>query len=257
MQLKQSFEGLHPWIKGRLIEWDPALKNDPQKLQDIASAVEQDFYALAQKNPQLMKQSMKALEPLMEYIMAKQLEIHTNPRILPNPMQKIRNRCDDLIKALCKDDPELAPPLLKAVHKHDEIENDPKNPNIKAHTDLLTLSLHLKESKDNKQLSPSLVNTLVKDEVLSDADKAIISVYGNRPHMSGANETTITESKPSPFVIQALTKAITLTLANKFDDPSQTRGDEFREVQEINEEKNKSNARSPFNIDKGPTPFDH
>ncbi|HEX2549034.1 MAG TPA: hypothetical protein VHM20_04340 [Gammaproteobacteria bacterium] len=216
---------LRALIQELLLEWEPQLRNDPQKLNNIVLSVEQDFYALAANKPELIYQTTTALQPLMDYLVGKQLELHTHPQFKPNPIKSLQKKCDELINEICKDDKDLELSLKKIVKESVGQAADP-NQGANAVNTLNNLYTVLKYAKEKFTMKPIF-------EFLSDKDKANISIYALNPE-TGSHATTLTKTEPSPHVIEALNDAIKLTAAAKLDAPNQPI-DEFGEVQKQNE----------------------
>lgn len=223
---------LRSFILELLLEWEPQLRNDPQKLNDILMSVEQDFYALAQYKPQLIQQSITDLQPLIAYLLGKQLELHMHPQFKPNPIKSLKKKCDELIEDICGDDKDLEYSLKKFM------KNTEDKPDANGVNHIYNLYTVLKLSKEIFSLKPVF-------EFLSDKDKANISYYAMNPE-TGSHSTTLVKTESSPHVILALTKAIELTIASKLESPNQPI-DEFGEIQ-------KQNRAHPTPFHTKPTP---
>jgi hypothetical protein len=244
-------KGLNEFIKELLLEWDPKLATDPIKLKELQETIVQDFYAVAQTNPELLKQSPTALEPLLQFLTAKRLELHSTPALKPNPQQTIGKKCDELIKEICGNDDILEKELRQIVKENMQKSYDPANPHPKATPTLMNLFLLLKTIKngDKNNLKP-----LRKFAELSEADRANIAVYHQKPDAPGSYQTTVTRTEPSPFVVQSLSNpAILLTVGAKMRAPNQAI-DEADEIAAQNKEQQK--YRTPFDAAKKPTPYD-
>lgn len=227
-----------------LMELEPSLRNDPQKLNNIMMAIEQDFYALAQKRSDLVYQTVSALQPLVQYLAGKQLELHMAPhlKMKPDPMKSLAKSCDDLINEICADDEQLKKELKQYMRNALDYTSDPsKGPG--AVMGLQSLNNVLKDAKKN-------FTTKGLYEFLSDKDKANISYYSMDPE-SGSQKTTLTKTEPSPYVVHALTDAIEGTVAAKMKAPGQPI-DEANEIQKQNESGWK--VPTPFDGMKKPTP---
>ncbi len=231
-------------ISALLLEWEPGLKNDPQKFNNILMSIEQDFYALAQNKSELVYQSVSTLQPLIEYLTGKQLELHMDPqmKLKPNPIKSMQKKCDELIDEICGDDKDLQLKLKKEVKESVGLASDPNKGAEGVHA-LHNLYTVLKHSKEKFTLKPVF-------EYLSDKDKANISTYSMNPE-TGTHSTTLSKTEPSPHVIEALNDAIKLTVAAKLNSPNQPI-DEFGEIQKQNESEWK--APTPFDRIKTPKP---
>lgn len=184
-------------IKEILLEWNPALKNDPQKLDNIAMAIQQDFFALAQQNPELLTKSVGELDPLMKYLAAKQLELHSSLSLKPDPIRALQKKCDELIKEICKDDPDLEQELKKTAKEAVGQAAEPGKTGLGVNM-LNNLYNVLTMAKQNN-------NTKVLFEFLSDKDKANISYSGQLE--TGTHKTTLTKIVPNPVVLTSINEA--------------------------------------------------
>lgn len=191
-------------VKEILLEWNPMLINDPQKLDNLAMAIQQDFFALAQQTPELLTKSVSELDPLMKYLTAKQLEIHSGLSMKPDPIRALQKKCDELIKELCKDDPDLENDLKKTAKEAVGQASEPGKTGLGMNM-LNNLYTVLNQAKQNN-------NPKVLFEFLSDKDKANISYYGQKPE-SGSHKTTLTKIEANPIVLNAVNDATALTVA--------------------------------------------
>lgn len=184
-------------IKEILLEWNPTLINDPQKLDNIAMAIQQDFFALAQQTPELLTKSVSELDPLMKYLTAKQLELHSGLSLKPDPIRALQKKCDELIKEICKDDPDLEKELKKTAKEAAGQASEPGKTGLGMNM-LNNLYTVLNQAKQNN-------NPKVLFEFLSDKDKANISYSGQLE--SGTHKTTLTKIVPNPVVLTAINDA--------------------------------------------------
>jgi hypothetical protein len=217
-------------IREILLEWNPSLANDPQKLENIASAIQQDFYALAQKTPELLNKSMIVLNPLLEFLTAKQLELNMHPGLRPDPIRALQKKCDELIKEICRDNPDLELQLKKVVKEAVGQAANPANTGEAVNTlnNLYTILKHMQKN-DKFNMKPLF-------EFLSDKDKANIIYFGETER--GSHKTILSKMEANPFELKVVNEITKFTTAA-------TKNDEEPETN--------YKTPKPFNIHSGPT----